>query len=83
MNTRFNNHYRKLAVATALALFCQLAVLLGASVHLLSGDPEAANRLIATAGSFAAIACTLLMPPFLLASAAAAILHLQRRAAHA
>ena len=79
MNAKFTNRYRKLAVATALALFCQLAVLLGAAVNLLLGDSGSANYLLATVGSFAAVACTFLVPLYLLSSVVAAASHWQQR----
>jgi len=82
MNAKFQNRYRKLGIATALALAAELALLLTAAMHLLVGDPRSANDLIGLAGGFIALGCTLLVPTYLIASIWAVVLHWQQRHAH-
>jgi len=59
---------------------CFLVIADGVAVHLLLGNPQSANNLMGIVGGVA-LACTLLLPLYLIASVAAAFLHWQQRPA--
>ena len=81
MSATFKNRYRQLGIATAGALFCELALLLGAVFHILLGNPDAAvSNLLGFAGGVHVVS-TVLLALYLVTSIAAAVMLWQQPAA--